>query len=434
MKLTKSLLLASAAGLAAVATASAADLPSKKAAPVEYVKVCPTYGPGFFYIPGTNDCLFIGGRVRSDWTYAEPRFDETRTAAGLGRAEHASGNTVRAILNIDHRSNTDYGLLRTFFRMQSTFTRGSADVGNGAYADGFALDKAFIQFGGLTAGRTQSFYDFYANAHNIGLSLGSDTGTAHVLAYTASLGNGLTATLSAETRDARDGTMWNNGGAVLAAGGHNVPDAVGVLRYDQAWGSVQASGAIHQIRTTNLAFDTEYGYAGQLGAKFNLPMIAAGDNIVLQAAYANGAPSYVGAQLGMVGRYALGANLNGILGNGGLLPQAASNIAGDNLRKSDAWSAIGAFQHYWSPTVWTSLFGGYSNIDFNEENYSSGLSVIQAGIQLGWNPVKNLTIATQLNYTKTSVEGADLKADLVTANIRRSADAFHGRIRIQRDF
>ncbi|NBS02452.1 MAG: porin, partial [Rhizobiales bacterium] len=52
MKLTKSLLLASVAGFAAVASAQAADLPSKKAAPVEYVKVCPTYGPGFFYIPG----------------------------------------------------------------------------------------------------------------------------------------------------------------------------------------------------------------------------------------------------------------------------------------------------------------------------------------------------------------------------------------------
>jgi hypothetical protein len=51
MKLVKSLLLGSVAGLAAVAGAQAADLPVAKAAPVEYVRVCSTYGAGFFYIP-----------------------------------------------------------------------------------------------------------------------------------------------------------------------------------------------------------------------------------------------------------------------------------------------------------------------------------------------------------------------------------------------
>ncbi|WP_207547760.1 porin, partial [Methylobacterium indicum] len=57
MKLVKSLLLGSAAGLTVVAAAHAADLPIKKAAPVEYVRVCSTHGAGFFYIPGTDTCL-----------------------------------------------------------------------------------------------------------------------------------------------------------------------------------------------------------------------------------------------------------------------------------------------------------------------------------------------------------------------------------------
>ena len=72
MKLVKSLLLGSAAGLAAVAGAQAADLPVEKAAPVEYVRVCSTYGAGFFYIPGTDTCLRVGGRVRADYLYGEP--------------------------------------------------------------------------------------------------------------------------------------------------------------------------------------------------------------------------------------------------------------------------------------------------------------------------------------------------------------------------
>jgi len=66
MKLVKSLLLGSAAGFAVVAGAQAADLPAKKAAMVEYVKVCSTYGAGFFTIPGTDTCLRVSGRVRAD--------------------------------------------------------------------------------------------------------------------------------------------------------------------------------------------------------------------------------------------------------------------------------------------------------------------------------------------------------------------------------
>src|SRR6478609_6404936 len=68
MKAMKGLLLGTAAGLFAVASAQAADLPVK-AKPVEYVKVCSLYGAGFFYVPGTDTCLKIGMYLRSDTTY-----------------------------------------------------------------------------------------------------------------------------------------------------------------------------------------------------------------------------------------------------------------------------------------------------------------------------------------------------------------------------
>jgi len=64
MKLVKSLLLGSAAGLVAAAGAQAADLPTRKAAPVDYVRICAVHGPGFFYIPGSDTCIRIGGRAR----------------------------------------------------------------------------------------------------------------------------------------------------------------------------------------------------------------------------------------------------------------------------------------------------------------------------------------------------------------------------------
>src|SRR5271170_2216413 len=65
MKVVKSLVLGSAAGLLAVGGAQAADLPIKAKA-VEYVRVCSLYGAGFYYIPGTDTCIKLGGYVRAD--------------------------------------------------------------------------------------------------------------------------------------------------------------------------------------------------------------------------------------------------------------------------------------------------------------------------------------------------------------------------------
>ena len=68
MKMVKSLLLGSAAGLVAVAGAQAADLPVK-AKPVQYVKICTLYGEGYYYIPGSDTCIKIGGYIRADYGY-----------------------------------------------------------------------------------------------------------------------------------------------------------------------------------------------------------------------------------------------------------------------------------------------------------------------------------------------------------------------------
>ena len=70
MRSLKHVLLGAGAGLLTVAGAQAADLPIK-AKPVEYVKVCNAYGAGFFYIPGTDTCLKVGGYLRADHTYGD---------------------------------------------------------------------------------------------------------------------------------------------------------------------------------------------------------------------------------------------------------------------------------------------------------------------------------------------------------------------------
>src|SRR5215216_1702822 len=133
MKMVKSLLLGSAATLVAVAGAQAADLPVKAKA-VEYVKVCSLYGAGFYYIPGTDTCIKIGGYLRADynwnsaptatayWTGSDGRFDRSDTADTYTRTRFNTSWDVRA--------QTEYGTLRTYARVgwQATSQGGVAGI------------------------------------------------------------------------------------------------------------------------------------------------------------------------------------------------------------------------------------------------------------------------------------------------------------------
>jgi hypothetical protein len=205
--------LGSAAAFAAVGAAHAADLPVKKAVPIEYVRVCGAYGAGFFYIPGTDTCLRISGRARFEGGYQTSYTRQAGTNSG-----DTSGYQGRMRINLDARTQTAYGTLRAFVRLDAGARTGYSGVGTSgtqqrigqAYAgigtDSFGrdqqfmnVDKAFIQFAGLTAGRASSFFDFYAHDFEFaGATLGSDVFSTNLLAYTATIGNGLSATLSIE--------------------------------------------------------------------------------------------------------------------------------------------------------------------------------------------------------------------------------------------
>ena len=142
---SRSVLLA--CGALVSSTAMAADLPTKAATSVEYVRVCTSYGEGFFYVPGTDSCLRIGGRMRADYLYVEP----------FTRDQDAIGFRARGRLNIDHRTMTAYGQLRTYIRYEIDRNTG-VFAGTGQVSTNPKIQQAFIQFGGLTAGRVTSFF------------------------------------------------------------------------------------------------------------------------------------------------------------------------------------------------------------------------------------------------------------------------------------
>ena len=116
MKLVKSLMLGSAAGLIAMSGAQAADLPVKAKA-VEYVKVCSLYGAGFFYIPGTDTCIKLGGYLRVDTTFNGGIYDAPAWSGDIGQGNRYRDYFAarsRMALTIDTRTATEYGVVRTF--------------------------------------------------------------------------------------------------------------------------------------------------------------------------------------------------------------------------------------------------------------------------------------------------------------------------------
>src|SRR5476649_1117706 len=125
MKMVKSLILGSAAGLIAMSGAQAADLPVKAKA-VEYVRICSLYGAGFFFIPGTDTCIKLGGYLRADVTFNGSIHGQPAWSGDLGQGDRYRDyftDRARMALTFDTRTATEYGVVRTF--MQGNFQFGT---------------------------------------------------------------------------------------------------------------------------------------------------------------------------------------------------------------------------------------------------------------------------------------------------------------------
>ena len=110
MKL-KTLLLSSAAAFAFVGAAQAADL--SVAEPVDSVRVCDAFGAGYWYIPGSDTCLKIGGFVRMDVNF----HDNKGVYAGANHS--ASWDFVSdGDVQVTAKSMTEYGPLIAYLEFE----------------------------------------------------------------------------------------------------------------------------------------------------------------------------------------------------------------------------------------------------------------------------------------------------------------------------
>ena len=496
MRILKSLCLGSVAGLAAV-TAQAADLPVK-AKPVEYVKVCSLYGAGFYYIPGTDTCIKVGGYVRFEAYHnsigAHGPYLFNSTQAVFNRHTDTFAMRGRGMLTADARSQTEYGTLRGYVRFGIQTTTAPSQAAGAPVIPGPAVAaeaRYFIQFAGFTFGLTNSFFDFY-NGAAYGFTpqfANSAVGPAGIVAaaYTAQFGNGVSASISLEDWSTRHKRIVDieNQSALLAftptptdASGSKVPDIVGNIRVDQAWGSAQIMGALHMIsaryydnagsvRGLNCpGFNTacegypgdKWGWAVGAGMTLKMPWDPK-DTLSFQVAYSEGAVAYAGqglttAFLHKAGTFAGFPVVDAVFLNNG------------ELQLTEAWSITASFEHYWTPTLRTAITGQWIEVSYNPTatqllctgnpfganqirgNFAGTTNcsnvdgtVWQLAQRTMWNPVANLDVGLEVAYSKveTNITGVVNAGGLgqglpVTTFNWGDLGVWHATLRVQRNF
>jgi len=316
------------------------------------VKVCGLYGEGFYYIPGTQTCIKLGGFLRTEWdANAGGSFTPFFATNGLQtRANDTLTNRARAVLTGDVREQTSFGTLRAYFAagwQQTTNddptlslpgnavgSAGGAATPVGANNSSTYLLRAFIQWGGFTFGKTASFFDFFNTSKYSYQTefLYRDYAGVGVFTYgyTQQLGNGVAASIGVQdttvfahpvldvSRVGGAGTVAvpatfvaDNPFQIGATGptnsgftnaGYLVPDIVGNIRIDQVWGGAQIAAILHDNRSSaylhagNGIIDTtahpsdRYGFAVSGGLELNLANWgwAKGDTFAVQSQYCVG--------------------------------------------------------------------------------------------------------------------------------------------------
>ncbi len=490
------LAILAAAVFGAASAAQAADLGRPAPVAVDYVKVCDAYGAGFFYIPGTETCLKIGGFVRARffvggdnstrergidlfdykdneesknskqrrWAYIPPTAGPFANVRDRYRDNFATATT--ASIQLDSRTATEFGLLRGFIDARLGYSSYSVD---GAFTSA-GIDKAYIQWGGLTVGYAESFFDFFTGStlQTTFEPFWSDHST-NLLAYTFSFGNGVSATLSLEDSDidvrqsgsfldpisrrfrpGRDkpedkGTFPINYYDPIY-GGNRAPDVVANVNITQGWGSAQIMAAAHQAFDGSWGFNQdgsrfsanngpftggdEWGYAVGAGLKVNTPMIGAGDYIALQGAYSKGAMKYLG--LGTWDYLVESRRAPPRSGDAEALTGCNCSLR-NSLELTEAWAISGGFSHNFTPSWAWNIDAGWASVDAAGDNDFDAFRVTS---DIVWTPVSGLSITLEGEYQNVSWSNATKDAfRRASSNFRLGdANAWVGVLQVRRAF
>ncbi|NTG05099.1 porin [Agrobacterium rhizogenes] len=211
---------------AAISSAQAADdIIAAEPDAVESVRVCNAYGDGYFYIPGTETCLSLGGMVRTEGGW----YNAYNPGAGGDRGTYWH---TRAQLSFGTASETEYGPLKTDTVLRFDWNDGGTTTTKLLWAN--------ISLGGFLVGKQDSQYNLFTgyagNVINDDLVYDGPY-ELNQITYNYDAGNGFTAVASLEDS--------NSGGSGASYGAswwtdrkadHYAPDVVAGAGYKAgAW-------------------------------------------------------------------------------------------------------------------------------------------------------------------------------------------------------
>ena len=177
-------------------------------------------------------------------------------------------------------------------------------------------------------------------------------------------------------------------------------------------------------------------WAIQGGVQINLPMLAAGDQFWIEAAYAKGMVERLG------GAYYQGGNSNGIrsgfIGNWANAGVYQNALGGYGVNTGKGWNVLAAFQHYWTPSLRSIFHASY--VSWENGNAVKAMGFLKGNewrvsTQLIWSPVKDTDIGVELLYAKAHNSlSVPMAAAVRAAGLKKDPDAIEARLRIQRGF
>ncbi len=484
MKKLSTLLLGSAAAVSMMTSgALAADIPADEPA----VAVCDAFGTGFWVIPGTSNCIKIGGMVRANYAYNFKGKDKTRTSS---RAVDLTSNTAfrlrtatdalpvievnQAIVGHSLLGDDAIGTIKhpagaIATRDDSTFTLSDVNTNNipdarfnsewygriginfdvrsmtewgvlRAYAswewtghgekgaeknDGPSLANAYIEFAGLTAGFRNTYFPYDSTLSTMGDLFDGSWDTV-VLAYTFAAGNGISATLSLEDPDR---SYYDNGFGNLTFREDAIPDVVAAFKIAQSWGNVHLAGIVHTAEVNHNDWDRYTGYAVTAGTTFNIPMLE-GSSVSLSGAYASGFMNGLGV---------------------GVVPGAGKNatglddvmLNGTDVDKTSGWAVNAGLKVKASDEVTFAVGAGYHNSDNDYNNIS--VKAYRVSGSVSWTPVTDLSFKIGIEHANADYEedvltnagdgGDATKFDKsLVVHRERDISSTYVNFRVQRDF
>ncbi len=240
------------------------------------MKICSLYGAGLLLHPGTDTCIKIGGALRIDTAFnAASNYDVPYCAWRRWRQQslHEGLFQHQAAPDADHRYAHGDRIWSRSARSPtfiSIFAQGRESIAGG-YVE---VDFAFIQFAGFTFGKAVSQFDPQWALAKPTIASGSSRAPTMRRASRSWPTRRRSATAFPAPPRSRTrrpspcrpverehvhrwrpvrsqftGAFYGSSSNTFlgnATGGNHMPDVVGNLRLDQAWGTLHFAAALHQ--------------------------------------------------------------------------------------------------------------------------------------------------------------------------------------------